>query len=209
MVVSNLFKRRIRSEQADYFDFATLLELAVLDEDESSAIDLLQKGVPRILSRAVLGVKPHSRRGPAGSGGLSGVYGIILFHRSSTSFLSGGPMEVITISDVAEDGTPRPIFEGRTTVQPLVTQEMAKNLGLVMVNFSPGARTKLHIHTHDQVLLVTSGKGILATEAVENVVTPGMLVHVPPGERHWHGATQDSSFSHVSITSPGETQIVE
>ncbi|MFQ5873468.1 MAG: cupin domain-containing protein [Dehalococcoidia bacterium] len=118
-------------------------------------------------------------------------------------------MEVITITDVAEDSTPRPIFEGKTSVQPLVTKEMAENLGLVMVNFSPGARTKLHIHTHDQVLLVTSGKGILATEEKENVVTPGMLVHVPPGERHWHGATADFSFSHISITSPGETRIVE
>ncbi|MEE9199255.1 MAG: cupin domain-containing protein [Dehalococcoidia bacterium] len=118
-------------------------------------------------------------------------------------------MQVISIDSVSKDGSPRPIFEGEVTVQPLVTKGIAENVGLVMVNFSPGSRTKLHIHTHDQVLLVTSGKGILATEDKENVVTPGMLVHVPPGERHWHGATQDSPFSHISITSPGETKIVE
>lgn len=118
-------------------------------------------------------------------------------------------MEVITIDNVAKDSSPLPIFEGQASIQPLVTETLAENVILAMVNFSPGAKTKLHTHADYQILLVASGKGILATEEKENVVTPGMLVYVPPWERHWHGATKDSAFSHISVMAPGETQIVE
>ena len=118
-------------------------------------------------------------------------------------------MDVITISKVPEDDTPLPIFDGKVTIQPLVTKEMSDSLGMAAVNFSPGARTKLHTHGYDQVLLGTDGKGILATETEEHVVTPGVLVHVPTGEKHWHGATKDSSFTHVSVNLPGETKILE
>ena len=119
-------------------------------------------------------------------------------------------MEVISIDSVAKkDDSHRAIFEGQVSVQPLVTKDLAENVWLVMVNFSPGAKTNLHTHTHDQVLLVTEGRGILATEDKENIVTPGMLVYVRPGEKHWHGATKDSSFSHINIHSPGETHMVE
>lgn len=31
------------------------------------------------------------------------------------------------------------------------------------------------------------------------MVTPGMVIFVSPGEAHWHGATKDSSFAHLSI----------
>jgi 4-carboxymuconolactone decarboxylase len=33
-------------------------------------------------------------------------------------------------------------------------------------------------------------------------VTPGTLIHIPAGERHWHGATSDSPMSHLTIVSP-------
>ncbi|MBI4336384.1 MAG: cupin domain-containing protein [Chloroflexi bacterium] len=119
-------------------------------------------------------------------------------------------MKVVRSHDVPiQDNTGAPIFEGRVTRQPLVSEQMAAGLRLNLITFNPGARTVLHTHTMDQVLVVVAGRGILATEHEEHVVTPGDVVHVPPGERHWHGATQDSFFSHVSITPPGETKLVQ
>lgn len=118
-------------------------------------------------------------------------------------------MDVITINNVPEDDTPLPIFEGKVTIQPLVTDKMSDLLGMAAVNFSPGARTKLHTHAYDQVLLGTAGKGILATETEEHVITPGMLVHFPTGEKHWHGAIKDSSFTHISVNTPGKTEILD
>lgn len=77
---------------------------------------------------------------------------------------------------------------------------------VIQVNFSPGARNIMHSHTFDQVLYVTSGMGILANAQGENHVTPGTVIMIPAGERHWHGATQDSAFSHIAVMPPGETE---
>lgn len=33
---------------------------------------------------------------------------------------------------------------------------------------------------------------------------PGMLVEIKPGVKHWHGAQNDSWFSHISVEVPGE-----
>lgn len=118
-------------------------------------------------------------------------------------------MKVVRMEDVKPDYGTRPIFSGRVGRQPLITEDMAKTLRVAAVTFSPGARTKLHTHTHDQVLYVVAGKGILATEHESHVVTPGTAIFVPPGERHWHGATEDMFFTHLSITAPGRTEIVE
>ncbi|MFQ5861227.1 MAG: cupin domain-containing protein [Dehalococcoidia bacterium] len=115
-------------------------------------------------------------------------------------------MKVIHEGEVPAQADPNPLFEGRVTRQPLVTDQMAQGIRIAVVNFSPGARTVLHSHTNEQVLYVVAGRGILATEQEEHVVTPGATIFVPPGEKHWHGATRDSSFSHLSITTPGKTE---
>ena len=86
---------------------------------------------------------------------------------------------------------------------------MAETLNVAAITFSPDARTRLHTHTNEQVLYVVAGKGILATEQETNVVTPGTAIYVPSGERHWHGAVEDMFFTHLSITTPGQTDIVE
>jgi quercetin dioxygenase-like cupin family protein len=44
-----------------------------------------------------------------------------------------------------------------------------------------------------------SGTGIVATEKGETIVTPGCVVLSPGGEKHWHGATDDSSFTYLYI----------
>jgi quercetin dioxygenase-like cupin family protein len=43
----------------------------------------------------------------------------------------------------------------------------------------------------------------VATEEEEIIVTPGTMVIFPPGEKHLHGATKDSEFSHISIQIAG------
>jgi hypothetical protein len=41
------------------------------------------------------------------------------------------------------------------------------------------------------------------------VVTPGDLVHVAPGEEHWHGADPGSLFVHLAFTAGGGTDWLE
>src|SRR5262249_35155307 len=66
-------------------------------------------------------------------------------------------------------------------------------------------RNKMHTHSSDQVLFVTAGKGIIATETEQQIIVPGDVVHIPSEEKHWHGATPDSAFSHIALTAKGST----
>ncbi len=74
---------------------------------------------------------------------------------------------------------------------------------MAIVNFSKGARNKFHTHTSDQALIVTAGEGIVATEQEERIVSPGDIIFFPAGEKHWHGATKDSDFSHIWVLATG------
>jgi 4-carboxymuconolactone decarboxylase len=73
---------------------------------------------------------------------------------------------------------------------------------IAYVSFPKGVRNKLHTHNNDQVLVVTEGKGIIATEFEKQEITVGDVAVIPAGEKHWHGAIDDSSMTHISITAP-------
>ena len=113
-------------------------------------------------------------------------------------------MKVIKTSDVEAVESTSKIFRGKVSMQEIVGTG-TDELRVAMVNFSRGAVNVYHTHTFDQVLYVTEGKGIVATEQEETTVTPGTFIFIPAGEKHWHGATKDSHFSHIAIMPPGET----
>ena len=109
-------------------------------------------------------------------------------------------MKVIRLSQVPREPANVPLFTGGpVTTQPLVPRSMEGDLAINMVNFSKGAKTKWHTHTTDQVLVVTAGKGVVATEQEEQTVEAGDIVRFPAEEKHWHGATSDSDFSQISV----------
>ena len=94
-------------------------------------------------------------------------------------------------------------FIGDVTVVPVV--DSADGVDIILVRFAPGARTYLHTHQVPQILHCNDGRGILATKGERNLVEPGDVVVVEAGEEHWHGATADSHFVHLSVRPPGET----
>src|SRR5499426_3359736 len=74
-------------------------------------------------------------------------------------------MKVLKPDAIPAEPANSPLFTGGpVTRQTLLTPEMGNNFNLAVVNFSAGARNKMHIHSSDQVLFVTAGKGIIATE---------------------------------------------
>lgn len=117
-------------------------------------------------------------------------------------------MKVHHIGSPAPQRAERPIFVGSVLAQDLVGEE-SESLRLSAITFEDGARTRLHHHSYDQVLVITEGQGILATEAEEHHVRPGDVVFVPTGERHWHGAAPGRAMTHVSINLVGETTLDE
>jgi quercetin dioxygenase-like cupin family protein len=72
-----------------------------------------------------------------------------------------------------------------------------------IINFGKGVRNKFHAHDSDEVLIVSAGKGTMAAEKEKRAVSPGNGVWVPAGEKHWHGAAEDSEFSHIVISKVG------
>jgi len=120
-------------------------------------------------------------------------------------------MKVIKLSQVPAIDAGGRLFTGPVTRQSILAGEQGKQFLVSQVNFARGVRNKFHVHTNDQVLIVTSGKGVCATEKEEVSVFPGDVILFPAGEKHWHGATSDSDFSHIFITGPDNktTQLEE
>ncbi len=90
----------------------------------------------------------------------------------------------------------------------LVDGQTTGGYGIAVVSYSPGSKLKWHTHDSEQILYVTEGKGILATKKAEHIVTPGMIIVIPPGEIHYHGATKDSSFTHIAFFS-GKSEVIK
>ena len=111
-------------------------------------------------------------------------------------------MKIVKISKVHKEPYVRPLFTGPDVTRQALVPD-GKEFNVNIVNFGKGVRNKFHAHNSDQVLIVTAGRGIVATEKEEHVVTEGDVVFFPAGEKHWHGATEDSQFSHIYVTRGG------
>ena len=108
-------------------------------------------------------------------------------------------MKIIKMSQIPQEPFVNPIFTGPdVTIQKLLPD--SKDFNLNIVHFPKGVRNKFHTHDSEQVLVVTAGKGMVATEAEKRVVSVGDVILFPAGEKHWHGATDDSAFSHLYVT---------
>jgi quercetin dioxygenase-like cupin family protein len=112
--------------------------------------------------------------------------------------LKEASMKIVKTSQVTKKPFEKPIFTGSdVTIQELLADSQEYRINIV--NFGKGVRNKFHTHSTEQVLIITAGKGIVATEKEERIVIEGDIVLIPAGEKHWHGATQDSDFSHIYV----------
>lgn len=69
------------------------------------------------------------------------------------------------------------------------------------VTFEPGARTAWHTHPLGQTLIVTAGLGrVQHWEGPVQEIRPGDTVWIPPGVKHWHGASAEVGMSHIAFS---------
>jgi quercetin dioxygenase-like cupin family protein len=119
-------------------------------------------------------------------------------------------MQVFRASEATAQRQQASIFTGEVERTTLVDQHASAELRIGLVAFSPGGRTTWHTHTGEQGLIIARGRGIVASEASENVVEAGDVVLVAAGEKHWHGATGTTAMAHYSImTASSETTVLE
>jgi quercetin dioxygenase-like cupin family protein len=114
-------------------------------------------------------------------------------------------MEIDTIDSGKGELPPeyQPHFQGRARVQRF-TSPFGDGPAVSVVHFGAGARTRPHLHRSGQVLHITDGRGIVANESGRQVVLPGDVVTVGPGEWHWHGGTPTTAMSHLTVQVTGD-----
>ena len=107
-------------------------------------------------------------------------------------------------------------FTGRVTLREIFNEQVHSEQEMYHVTFHNGARTTLHYHESDQILVATSGKGVVGLikgtkvsdfEIDEKDIIffeeEGDTVCIPANRLHFHGAISGSSgkgdFSHLAI----------
>lgn len=96
-------------------------------------------------------------------------------------------------------------FVGQSYLAPLSINQ----IGIYNVTFEPKCRNNWHIHHADngggQILICVAGQGYYQEwgKPIQKL-NAGDVVNIPANVKHWHGATNDSWFSHLSIEVPGE-----
>ncbi len=109
-------------------------------------------------------------------------------------------MQLYKASDApASKGT---TFTGDVTLTRLLAGAEG-DIGVSSVHFEDGARTNWHDHPGEQVLYIVAGEARIGTADEELRASPGDVVHLPAGQRHWHGAVAGQSMTHLSITTAG------
>lgn len=117
-------------------------------------------------------------------------------------------MKITRISPTQRVPATGDLFVGPVERQALVGEEDSSQVRVGVVTFNEGAVNKLHRHTFDQVLVITEGEGIVQVEGqTERRVTSGDVIFVPAGERHWHGAAPGKTMSHITVATPGKTDM--
>lgn len=119
-------------------------------------------------------------------------------------------MRVVTLDDIPHEdlgeATPIAGWVGGSVTrsrQTIIPAGASDNYNCSVVNFTNGSTTGWHVHDCDQILLVTSGSGIVATEDEEINIAVGDVVHIKAGEKHWHGAKADTTLGHITVTAVG------
>jgi quercetin dioxygenase-like cupin family protein len=133
-------------------------------------------------------------------------------------------MQKSNIRQVVPDKSMSQYFEGKVEIKKMITDTLTKDVETFLVTFIDGARTKLHYHETDQVLVATAGKGMVVlqtgvkmdseTAATVNMdevhyLEEGDYVCVPAAKWHWHGAVKGNNFAHYQIKKPGKTSWLE
>lgn len=95
------------------------------------------------------------------------------------SLVQGSPDEVVIDSITERTGT--------------------EGMSISFVSFPPGIRRPWSSHDQDQYVWTLGGRGVIASENRDIELEPGMMIFIPAGLRHQHGAAEGEGFTQLSI----------
>lgn len=103
-------------------------------------------------------------------------------------------------------------FTGNAWLEMLMNADSLNQNAVGSVTFEPGARTNWHLHPAGQIIIAIDGEGYYQEKGGEKQsIKKGETVKCPPDIPHWHGATENSHFIQIAITSrkKGPTEWLE
>jgi quercetin dioxygenase-like cupin family protein len=125
----------------------------------------------------------------------------------------GKQMQTITIARSGSQPSSQgqsDYFTGSVRVDPLFSVAESSRASGARVTFEPGARTAWHTHPLGQTLIVTAGTGWVQQQGGPvHEMREGDVVRIPPGEKHWHGATATTRMTHIAIQEQLNGKVVE
>jgi quercetin dioxygenase-like cupin family protein len=112
-------------------------------------------------------------------------------------------IEITRSGSTPATSAPSEHFVGSVHVVPLFRSDDPLQAAAASVTFEPGARTAWHTHPVGQILIVTAGEGwVQQWGGPVEVIRQGDVARIPPGVKHWHGATATTSMTHTAIVEP-------
>ena len=108
-----------------------------------------------------------------------------------------------------EPGDPE-TFTGTVARATLASDKAGTPVNVYRVAFEAGGRTHWHTHDGPQWLLVVEGRIRIQTlgEAPQEAEAGDAIV-IPPGEKHWHGATPSARGVHLALNVNARTRWME
>jgi len=115
----------------------------------------------------------------------------------------------VIVKRVRPDGRTRrsgELFVGSHDYQSIVGNESAQ-FRVAELTFRDGERTKLHVHDSEQLIVIASGRGIVATAEEEHEIGVGDYALIAKEEPHWHGAGPAGEVTLLSVLGPHKTRL--
>lgn len=109
-------------------------------------------------------------------------------------------MTIEKVSPVSHMDDSSPVFSGNVDVTMLFTEHDPSKLTGANVTFKNKARSAWHTHPKGQILVVTNGRGYVQQWGEPaREMKRGDVVWTPPGVKHWHGACEKESVTHLAL----------
>jgi quercetin dioxygenase-like cupin family protein len=98
----------------------------------------------------------------------------------------------VTVVLLAQE--PNPNFTGKIT-------RLEATGTVAHIKFEAGARTKWHVHSGGQIVMVEEGVGLAQVRGGPVIeLRPGEPIYCPPGVEHWHGASPKEGGTQYNVT---------
>jgi len=119
-------------------------------------------------------------------------------------------IRIARASDNPSVQAPANNFTGVVRLESQFRGDAPARMAGAIVTFERGARTNWHTHPLGQTLIVTQGSGFVQRwGGSRQEIKVGDVVWIPADTKHWHGASESTSMSHVAITEALDGKTVE